>query len=110
MGTHLQKILQVNTGDEVIFIGQGADGSIANDLFTIVGIAGKDSEDSDASKIYMTLADAQEFLSLGNRIHEVSIRLANYKAARAQAELLQNRLNYDHLDVQPWQGCGRAVL
>ena len=102
-GTHLQKILQVNTGDEVIFIGQGADGSIANDLFTIVGIAGKDSEDSDASKIYMTLADAQEFLSLGNRIHEVSIRLANYKAARAQAELLRNRLNNDHLDVQPWQ-------
>ncbi|HCB33331.1 MAG TPA: ABC transporter permease, partial [Deltaproteobacteria bacterium] len=70
LGRHLQKLLQAKLGETLIFIGQGADGSIANDLFTVVGIVGKSSADAESRMIYMTLESAQEFLSLGERIHE----------------------------------------
>ena len=103
IGTQLQKLLNANTGDEVVFIGQAADGSIANDLFTVTGIVGKNSEDADARLIYMTLADAQEFLSLGNRVHEIALRLEDYSKARIEAQLIQKILYNDQLDVQPWQ-------
>ena len=48
LGLQLQKLIQAKPGDELIFIGQGADGSIANDLFTVVGIVGKSSTDAEA--------------------------------------------------------------
>ncbi|MBT3214712.1 MAG: ABC transporter permease [Deltaproteobacteria bacterium] len=103
LGLQLQKLIQAKLGDELIFIGQGADGSIANDLFTVVGIVGKSSTDAEARRIYMTLESAQEFLSLGERIHEVTLRLQNYAKARSAAVNLQEILNNEQLDVQPWQ-------
>ena len=103
LGRHLQKLLQAKLGETLIFIGQGADGSIANDLFTVVGIVGKSSADAESRMIYMTLESAQEFLSLGERIHEIALRLENYSEARRQAAYLQNYLKAKELDVQPWQ-------
>ena len=103
LGRHLQKLLQAKLGETLIFIGQGADGSIANDLFTVVGIVGKSTADAESHMIYMTLESAQEFLSLGERIHEVALRLENYSEARRQAAYLQNYLKAKELDVQPWQ-------
>ena len=103
LGRHLQKLLQAKLGETLIFIGQGADGSIANDLFTVVGIVGNSSADAESRMIYMTLESAQEFLSLGERIHEIALRLENYSEARRQAAYLQNYLKAKELDVQPWQ-------
>ncbi|MBC8257651.1 MAG: ABC transporter permease [SAR324 cluster bacterium] len=103
LGVHLQKLLQAKLGETLIFVGQGADGSIANDLFTVVGIVGKSSADAESRMIYMTLESAQEFLSLGGRIHEVVLRLENYSVARKQAADLQEHLKNKELDVQPWQ-------
>ena len=61
LGRHLQKLLQAKLGEALIFIGQGVDGSIANDLFTVVGIVGNSSADAESRMIYMTLEAAQEF-------------------------------------------------
>ena len=103
IGSHLQKLIQVKVGEEVAFIGQGADGSVANDLFTVVGIVGKGSDDVESRRVYLPLKNAQEFLSLGDRIHEVTIRLDHFNLARKEAESLRNILNNEALDVQPWQ-------
>jgi len=39
VGEGLAEVLDAQVGDEIVLIAQGADGSIANDLFAVVGIA-----------------------------------------------------------------------
>lgn len=99
----LAKILKVDLGEEIALIAQGADGSIANELFTVVGITGKSGSSSGSSICYMNIRSAQEFLSLGDRVHEIAIILTDYKKTELTAGLIKNALNETMLEVHPWQ-------
>ena len=46
---------------------------------------------------------AQEYFSLGNRVHEIALQLREDGYAREQSVLLQQQMPDDNLDVQPWQ-------
>lgn len=75
IGGKLAQILKVNINDELILISSGADGSIANDLFKVVGIFDAKAESKDDYRVYMTLESAYEFFSLSASFHEVAINL-----------------------------------
>lgn len=99
----LAKILQGKIGDKIALISQGADGSISNELFPITGIIGTKKEDRFSTICYLNLATAQEFLALGNRVHEITIKTDSYQKAPQYAEKLRQELHNKELDVQPWQ-------
>ena len=84
-------------------LGQGADGSIANDIFTVAGILKADAEMRDGNRAYLPLKTAQKYFSLGNRVHEIALHLREDGYAREQSVLLQQQMPNDNLDVQPWQ-------
>jgi len=73
LGEGLAKILKAKVGDEIVIVSQGADGSIANDLYTIVGFVSSGNKITDQTAFYLHLTDAQELLVLPGRIHEISI-------------------------------------
>ena len=107
LSANLARILGAAPGDGLILISQGADGSIANDRFRLVGtIEGQ----SGAMNGYTLLGSAQDFLTLGNRIHEVVITLADQGAARSTAAALQGAVDAEHLEVLPWQEVERAFF
>jgi ABC-type lipoprotein release transport system permease subunit len=99
----LARVLKVDIGNEIALISQGADGSIANDLFTVVGIT--DTEDTGYGKMfcYIHIGAAQEFMSLGTRVHEVAIILSEHEMARQGAGEIEANLKDPGLDVEPWQ-------
>lgn len=103
LGKGLAKVLNADIGDDIVIVSQGADGSIANDVYKIVGIMTSDNEVGDRMSIYLHLAEAQELLVLPNQIHEIAViagKLSDVKKLTNQIEkLLQN----SNLEVSPWQ-------
>jgi ABC-type lipoprotein release transport system permease subunit len=99
----LSRVLKVEMGGEIALISQGADGSIANDLFTVVGIT--DSEDTGYGKMfcYVHIGAAQEFLALEERVHEIAIVMSGHEMARKGAKEMESLLSDPELDVEPWQ-------
>ena len=55
--------LDLEINDEFVLIGQGADGSIANDIFIVSGTVGSKSS-PDKTSVYVPLTTMQAFLSL----------------------------------------------
>lgn len=100
IGAGIANNLNIGLGDELILISQGADGSIANDIYMVGAIVG-DRRSSDRSTVFLPLAAAQEFLSMNDEVHEISILLKDDGRARAEAEILQDLL--PDLSVDPWQ-------
>ncbi len=67
--------LEIGVGDEIVLISQGADGSVANDLFRVKGTVGT-RRSQERLNVYLPLQAAQPFLSLGpNQVHEIAIVL-----------------------------------
>ncbi len=103
IGGGLADILQIGLEDEIALIGQGADGSIANDIFKVIGIISKETSTYDRMKCYMSLKTAQDFLVLGGRVHEIAILLEDESLARETASKISEKLNDESLAVDPWQ-------
>jgi putative ABC transport system permease protein len=100
IGAGISYSLNIGIGDELILISQGADGSVANDIYIVNGIVG-DRNSLDRGTVFLPLQAAQEFLSMYGRVHEVSILLNNEGDSRSEAASLQGVL--PELTVEPWQ-------
>jgi len=99
----LSKALNLELNDELILIGQAADGSIANDRFTVVGINSGEGGGFSGMSCHMHIKTAQEFFFLSGRIHEIAIILHEHTKPEKIAKLLSKKLNDSSLDVDPWQ-------
>lgn len=75
VGTGLADELGLAPGGELVLVGQAADGSLANDRFTVVGTADSGSSEANATAVFLHLADAQSFFSLGDGVHQIVVRL-----------------------------------
>lgn len=97
VGQSIAKVLSIELGAEIVLISQGADGSVANDLFKVVGIVGGEQESRDDYRIYLPLTTAAEFFSLYGRIHELAVMLTDlsdtdaFVANQAKAPTIQTR-------------------
>jgi putative ABC transport system permease protein len=80
---------------------QAADGSIANDLFTVKGLLGTD-EDPASRDCVLTLESAQRFLVLPGRFHEVVVLGVKLTGARALARKIGQTLGNGY-EAAPWQ-------
>ncbi|OGR43664.1 MAG: hypothetical protein A2X35_08355 [Elusimicrobia bacterium GWA2_61_42] len=103
ISARLASALALKTGDEFSLIGQGADGSIANDNFRVAGILSASGSAFEGPWCLMHIDKAREFLALGNRAHEIALVFTDYRKAREDAALAAAALADPALDVQPWQ-------
>ncbi len=71
LGKRLAQRIDVSVGDEVAVIGQALDGSVANDLMTVVGLLDFGGGDLEESLAFTQIASAQEFLAMPSaRYHQ----------------------------------------
>jgi putative ABC transport system permease protein len=71
LGVDLAADLGVGLGDEVVAVGQAADGSTANDLFTVVALLETGSVALDRGGAWLSLGGLQQFMTLPGQVHEV---------------------------------------
>jgi len=103
VGTALANELGLVPGGDVVLVGQAADGSLANDRFTVAGVADTGSSEANAGTVFLPLADAQSFFALGQCVHQVVVRLPTDGEDLSQpVSLLRGALDLSALEVLPW--------
>jgi ABC-type lipoprotein release transport system permease subunit len=75
LGVDLAAQLGVEVGGEVVLVGQAADGSVANDRYTVAGLADAGTFELNATAVFLHLNDAQSFFGLGEGVHQLVLRL-----------------------------------
>ena len=103
LGKGLAEVLHAQPADEAVIVSQAADGSIANDLYRIIGILESGDEVSDRMAFYLPLGEAQRLFALGERIHEIAIVVRGLDRVEALTQRISQELNASHLTVDPWQ-------
>ena len=89
VGEEMARQLSVGIGDELVVVASGADGSMANDLFTLVGVFRTGLVELDATFAVMAIADLQTLVVLPpERIHEIAVATTDPWIAGATAERL----------------------
>lgn len=106
VGDEMARQLELSLGSEVVVVVPAADGSLGNDLFTLVGIFHSGSPGIDANYAFLPLPDLQYLMAMDvGRIHEVAVSVARAWDAEAITASLTQALAGDGLplDVQAWQ-------
>ncbi len=103
IGKGLAKIVSATVDSEIVIVSQGADGSIANDVYKIVGIAESGDDITDRVACYLHIEDAQELLVLAERVHEIVVIVSNINRVDKITSAIETQLNDSTLDVAPWQ-------
>ncbi|HVB55154.1 MAG TPA: FtsX-like permease family protein [Candidatus Acidoferrales bacterium] len=94
IGDKLASTIGIRVGSEIVLLTQAADGSIGNDVYTVVGIFHSGLDSVDRGLVLMSLPALQDLLHLAPaRVHEVGIKLNNITAATTVAAALEVQLS-----------------
>jgi ABC-type lipoprotein release transport system permease subunit len=94
LGDKLASTIGMRLGSEVVLLTPAADGSMGNDVYTLVGIFHTGLDTVDRSLVLMTLPALQDLLHLAPaRIHEIGIKLNDITAATTVAATLGSQLS-----------------
>ena len=108
LGKGLTRRLKAKLGDEVVIVSQGADGSIANDLYTITGIVDSGNELEDQAAFYLHIKDAQDLLVLDGRAHEIAIVSVSVRRLDELADRIKRAIDRPELSVETWRQFARS--
>jgi len=104
IGKKLARLLDVSLDDELIFVGQTADGYMANDRFIVRGILKSIAADIDNSAVFISNKMLRELISLPEvGAHQIVIMRADRKQDLALAtKEIVSLVNQD-LEVMNWR-------
>ncbi|MFA3782406.1 ABC transporter permease [Melioribacteraceae bacterium 4301-Me] len=102
IGYKLLENLKANIGDEVVILSQGADGSLGNLKFKIVGTLKTGSQEFDAMGVFMGIKKADELLAMYGRVHAIAIALYNLEDLEHAKEQIKQSLAGTGLTVLTW--------
>ena len=108
IGKGLGKILSATVDSEIVIVSQGADGSIANDMYKIVGIAESGDDITDRVTCYLHIEDAQELFVLDGRVHEIVVIVSNINQVDRIKNAMEANLNDATLSIAPWQEVAKS--
>lgn len=103
LGDKLARKLQAKPGVLVSLMAQNLDGDPVNVDFRVVGILHTGNRALDSVRAVANLADVQRLLGLGDRAHELAIRLRDPQRAAPVARALAAEPAFKGLDVKTWK-------
>ena len=87
IGEEMARQIAADVGDELVLVGSAADGSMANDLYTVAGVFRTGLVEFDARTAVLAIGDLQALIYLDpDRIHEIAAAAADPTAADAVAD------------------------
>ena len=103
IGRQLAELMNVRVGDEVAVVGQGVDGSLANDLFTVKGLVTTSVDLVNRQGILIELSDAQTLFAMPDEAQEIVVHARRPDMASALAGRLAGASNLSNAEVLDWQ-------
>jgi ABC-type lipoprotein release transport system permease subunit len=110
VGRPLAERMDLRHGDEVAIVGTGADGSIANDLYTVGGFLESPVDFVNREGIVMDLAEAQQLFALPDEAHEVVIHARDPGRVDALAARLAARPDLRAAEVLDWRALAPEMV
>jgi len=102
LGKKLAGTLGVGPGDELVFVGQSADGYMANELFRVRGVLKSVSDGIDRMGMFMPMHSLRELMAIPEGVHEIVLirtdQSRDLEQATAEIELLA-----EGLEVKNWK-------
>ncbi|MCH1472455.1 MAG: ABC transporter permease [Bacteroidia bacterium] len=102
IGKGLQKIMNINIGDSLIFLSQGFQGSIASGIFPVLGIVDLKTPDLNRRTVIMNLGNAQDFFGIDNMATSAVIGPKNDEWEKAEKSIL-TQLDSSQFEIMNWQ-------
>lgn len=102
VGDRLASHLKVSLDDKVVLLVQAADGSMGAQLFRVAGVFRSGSPEMDEGVVFILRSDAQNLLSLGDRVTEAALLLDSSRQIPAGLEALKAHLNGEPVEILPW--------
>jgi len=103
LGSALARALKASLGDEVVVVSQAADGSLANEMFRLVGLAETGDLAGDRTTAYLHIDDARELFALEDTVHEIVVISRSLDGVPALRDGLRGSMAAFPIDVQSWQ-------
>ena len=108
LGKKIAATLGVNIGDELIFIGQSADGFMANDIFYVQGILKAVSDGIDRSAVFMAEQTFRNLMAIPNGAHEIVLRRPSPQTDLTQLTAQVQKLVPEY-EVKNWKELMPAI-
>ena len=74
IGNKMAVSLGAKIGTELVYVSQGADGSIANDLYKVRGVLKTVGSATDRSTVFMNIGALRDVMVIPDGVHEIAIR------------------------------------
>ena len=103
IGRQLAELMHVRAGDEIAVVGQGVDGSLANDLFTVKAIVTTSVDLVNRQGLLIQLAGAQALFAMPDEAHEIVIHAARAADAAALSHRIANAADFAGTEVLDWR-------
>lgn len=101
VGRRLARTLEVKPGDELVVLSQAADGSLANDLYTIRGVLMGVADATDRTAVFMNAAAFRELMAFPRGVHQVIVRRPDHIDLEAAAATVRGIAG--DLNVKTWK-------
>ena len=103
IGRQLAELMNVRAGDEVAVVGQGVDGSLANDLFRVRAVVTTSVDLINRQGILIQLSTAQTLFAMPGEAHEIVIHARHPEMAAALARRIAGAPAFAGTEVLDWQ-------
>lgn len=103
MGRLLAEQMGVREGAEIAIVGQGVDGSLANDLFTVAALLDTSVDLVNRQAIVMPIGEAQELFAMPDEAHELVIYARDPERVASLAMRLSRSADLSGVEVVDWK-------
>ncbi len=102
LGEGLAKELGAEVGSTVVAVTQAADGSLGNELYTVVGHAKTGNVQLDKMGALVHISDLQRLLVLEGQAHGLTILTSDATTVGSYVDGVRDAIGSDVREVQPW--------
>lgn len=102
LGRRLARMLGAGPGDEVLVLSQGADGSMAYDLYLVRGVLRGIGDATDRTGVFMTEQAFRELMVVPRGVHQIIVRRPEGIELPLAAAQIRD-IAADGHDVQTWR-------
>jgi putative ABC transport system permease protein len=110
IGRLLAEQMGVRPGAEIALVGQGVDGSLANDLFTVAALVDTQVDFVNRQAVVMSIEDAQSLFVMADEAHEVMIYAHDPAKSGALAARLNGSSEICGAEALDWQTLAPAMV
>ena len=103
IGRQLAEMMNVRAGDQVAVVGQGVDGSLANDLFTVKAVVTTSVDLINRQGLLIQLSTAQTLFAMPGEAHEIVIHARHPEMASALARRIAGATAFAGTEVLDWR-------